>query len=110
MTPETTVADVHSDVRTVTLTLAGAPDEKQKRDGRPFVVEHGRVIDAAPDALDPDQGKRRVYIIITGRSIRADGTIGKAKRWRAYNLSNANWLEPAPAWIRDTLRAAGVTW
>lgn len=97
-------AEVEDDTRTVRVSFVGAPDEQERHHGRGFIVERGRVV------TSHDLGGRRTYVLLEGRAIRKDGTIGKARRFHAYNLTNANWLERAPEWVRKALHDAGVTW
>lgn len=104
LTPEGPRAEVDHDTRTILVTLLGAPDLKQKADELPFIAERARV------ECFTAGGMHRVTVVVTGRAIRRDGEIGKAQRWRAYNLRAANWLEGAPGWLFDVLRAAGVAW
>lgn len=104
MAAEIATAQVDTDTRMIRCTLIGAPDLKQKRDGRPFIVERARVeIDG-----------RFAYATVEGRAIRVDGQLGKAYRWRTYTLRHEGraprYWDPAPSWLIEALKAAGVTW
>lgn len=103
MTPETPIAVL--DTTDVKVELVGAPD-LETRYGQPFIAEKAYVW--------TDHRLGVIFTSVSGRAIKANSEIGKAIRHRGFDLvappGHRGYDPPAPSWLVEALKAAGITW